>query len=400
MIYYILRPIVKWTLKLYFRKIYLSGIENIPKDKAIIFASNHPSAFIEPCLLACFLPMQLHFLVRGDLFSLRWLSWLLKGTNQIPIFRQKDGVENVKKNLITQEMVRELFAKNKAVLMFPEAHTHENIYLKPLKKGIARFAFMDHGADCYIVPVGVNFDKNIPFNSKVSVIIGDPLRVNDYKGKTEITPAKRMNLLLADLTTAMKESLRHIDIEEKEEVVQKVYRLLDNERPVTAIPFQSDDRSVFEEEKKIARALDKEESKYKSVQHFLSTINVRKAEKPSFIDLFFMVLLLPLFLFGFILHFIPDRIAKAVVLKKVTLHEFRAPVYIALLVFQYIFIFAILLLFLIIYGKKVLFLISLFILSGLISILYLKMWGNKFKYVFRPKSHHEVASKLHKIISE
>ncbi len=398
MIYYILRPIVKWTLKLYFRKIFLVGLENIPKDKAVIFASNHPSAFVEPCLLACFLPVQLHFLVRGDLFSLNWLSWLLRGTNQIPIFRQKDGLGNVKKNLITQEKVRDLFSRNKAVLMFPEAHTHENIYLRPLKKGIARFAFMDHGADCYIVPVGVNFDKNIPFNSKVSVIIGEAIQVEAYKNKENMTEAAKMNALLHDLSTAMKKSLRHIENEEKEEDIQKVFRLLDNERTMTPLPVLSNDSSIFNEEQEVAKILDKEDIKYSSITNLLETKKVNKVEKPSLLDQLLILLFSPFFIIGFVLHVVPDRLSKMIVMKKVTMHEFRTPVYIAMMVFQYIIIFLVALLMLMIYGKSVFYFMLFFIGTGLFALMYLKLWGYKLKYIFRPSQHTPISSKLYKII--
>lgn len=398
MIYYILRPIVKWTLKLYFRKIFLVGLENIPKDKAVIFASNHPSAFVEPCLLACFLPVQLHFLVRGDLFSLNWLSWLLRGTNQIPIFRQKDGLGNVKKNLITQEKVRDLFSRNKAVLMFPEAHTHENIYLRPLKKGIARFAFMDHGADCYIVPVGVNFDKNIPFNSKVSVIIGEAIQVEAYKNKENLTEAAKMNALLHDLSTAMKKSLRHIENEEKEDDIQKVFRLLDNERTMTPLPVLSNDSSIFNEEQEVAKILDKEDIKYSSITNLLETKKVNKVEKPSLLDQLLILLFSPFFIIGFVLHVVPDRLSKMIVMKKVTMHEFRTPVYIAMMVFQYIIIFLVALLMLMIYGKSVFYFMLFFIGTGLFALMYLKLWGYKLKYIFRPSQHTPISSKLYKII--
>ena len=398
MIYYILRPIVSWALKLYFKKIYISGLENIPKDKAVVFASNHPSAFIEPCLLACFLPIQLHFLVRGDLFSVGWLSWLLKGTNQIPIFRQRDGLDNVRKNFQTQDKVRELFAENKAVLMFPEAHTHENLFLRPLAKGIARFSFMDHGADCYIVPIGVNFDRNIPFNSKVSIVIGEPLRVEDYKSQSEMVPARQMNSMLTDLTVSMKECLRHIDNEESEDTILKVYRLLDNERRIPIFPVQSTSREIFNEEKRIASILDESPPKLGQVQEYLSGKTIEKASKPSLLDLMGMIIFLPLFMVGFCLHILWDRLAKYIVETKAGSHEFRAPIYVALIIFQYIFLVILLLILIPFLGKIGMWLFLIFVSSGLFSVAYLKLWGNKLKYILRWRSDSDHKTNLHKII--
>ena len=69
MIYSFVRPIAAYALKIFFRKIYFTNRDRIPKGKPLILAINHPTAFIEPCILACFLPIKLHFLVRGDLFK-------------------------------------------------------------------------------------------------------------------------------------------------------------------------------------------------------------------------------------------------------------------------------------------------------------------------------------------
>ncbi|MBK6903255.1 MAG: hypothetical protein IPH04_10715 [Saprospirales bacterium] len=69
MLYPITRPLAKIALSVFFRKLYLSGLENIDWEKPVILAANHPTAFIEPCILACWLPKPLHFMVRGDFFS-------------------------------------------------------------------------------------------------------------------------------------------------------------------------------------------------------------------------------------------------------------------------------------------------------------------------------------------
>ena len=68
MLYNIVRPFAKIALGLYFRKIYIANREAIPDDKPVILAANHPTAFIEPCILACWLVQPLSFIARGDLY--------------------------------------------------------------------------------------------------------------------------------------------------------------------------------------------------------------------------------------------------------------------------------------------------------------------------------------------
>ncbi len=83
--YHLVRPFASLALKVQFRKIYFSGVDRIPKDKPVILAVNHPTAFLEPCVVACFQPQALHFLVRGDLFKKRFFRMLLESLKNLGI---------------------------------------------------------------------------------------------------------------------------------------------------------------------------------------------------------------------------------------------------------------------------------------------------------------------------
>lgn len=382
MIYYILRPIVRIALKLYFGKIYLSGLENIPKDKPIILACNHPTAFIEPCMLACFLPVKLHFLVRGDLFSKSWLSWLLTGTNQIPIFRQKDGLDNVKKNLITQEHLTKLFAEKNALLMFPEAHAHENIFIRPLKKGISRFAFMDESIDLEIVPIGVNFDKNVLFGGKVSVILGQSLSIQDYKDEEFGTTANKHKVFIDDLYEAMKNCVRHIEHEERENDIHNAYRVMDSQRVNNIFPTVEYANQVFIEEKMLANQVDSDLKVFEEMESLFGNQSLSRYKKPSVLDLIWMVLLLPLFCVSLLFHFIPVQISRLIVKRKIKAHEFKMPVFMAAMIFQYIFYLLLLIFITAIVGKNALVFSLCFVIFGILGTYYLRLFQDKWKYLF------------------
>ena len=68
-LYPIVRPLAALAIKTFFRKIHLSNMDRVPSDRPVILAANHPTAFMEPCILACYMDRPLHFLVRGDFFS-------------------------------------------------------------------------------------------------------------------------------------------------------------------------------------------------------------------------------------------------------------------------------------------------------------------------------------------
>jgi len=56
------------AIRVFYGKIEVSGLENVPKDGPLLIASNHPNGFLEPIIMACLFPRDLHFMVRGDGF--------------------------------------------------------------------------------------------------------------------------------------------------------------------------------------------------------------------------------------------------------------------------------------------------------------------------------------------
>ena len=382
MIYKLIRPIFRLASKLYFRKIYIDGLENIPEGKPVILVSNHPTAFLEPCLYACFLPLDLHFLVRGDLFSKNWLSWLLKGTNQIPIFRHKDGLNNVRKNLMTQEAVKSLFAAKKCLLMFPEGHTQENLYLKPLKKGLARFSFMDHGADVEILPVGINFDRNVKFNSKVSLVVGQALNVNEFRNQEFETDARMSQALLKEVAERMKKCIRHIDNEERESLIHESFSFMDTERKESVIPTVSYSKDVFLEEKEMAASIDKDDRIYEKIQKFFRKTKNSNIAVPNYIDSIFMLLLLPIFSLGILIHGLPVLFVRNFIRNKITAHEFKSPVFLSALILLYLIFILLSIILGLVLNINILFGFVIAMVVGSLTIIYSRAYGKKWKYFF------------------
>jgi len=187
MIYKILKIWANLSFRIYFRRIFLSGVENIPKDAAVLFIVNHPNSFLEACLVASFQHRELHFLVRGDMFEKKWLKPILKWSNQIPIFRFKDGFSKLKKNKSTFDESFKVLQQNKALLIFPEASTQMVRFLRPLQKGAARLAI---GAieeyqvkELYVVPTGVFYTSANKVRSEVLLRFGKPLEIRNWLSK-------------------------------------------------------------------------------------------------------------------------------------------------------------------------------------------------------------------------
>ncbi|MCB0636727.1 MAG: 1-acyl-sn-glycerol-3-phosphate acyltransferase, partial [Lewinella sp.] len=142
MLYAAVRPLAKIGLQHYFRRIDVAHLDRIPKDAPVILAANHPTAFIEPCILACFGDRPLHFLVRGNLFKKGIYDKLLRSLHMLPVFRFVDGgYEDLKQNYATFAACHEALAQRKTIMILAEGRCIHEKRLRPIRKGTARIAF-------------------------------------------------------------------------------------------------------------------------------------------------------------------------------------------------------------------------------------------------------------------
>ncbi|MGB3800952.1 MAG: 1-acyl-sn-glycerol-3-phosphate acyltransferase [Lewinella sp.] len=209
MLYYLVRPVARYVLSYYYRNIDITGLANIPPDSAVILAANHPTAFIEPCLLACFQRRTLHFLARGDLYKSRLATLTLRALNILPVYRIQDGgYGKLTRNYDTFDQCYAALSKCKAIMILAEGRCIHEKQLRPLRKGTARIALgaLDRDTtlgDVYIVPVGVNFTAAERCRSTVMIRCGEPLRTSDYLDQYRRNEADGIRTL----TEALREAL-------------------------------------------------------------------------------------------------------------------------------------------------------------------------------------------------
>ena len=133
---------------------------------------------MEASVLSTVMKRPIHFLVRGDMFNPRF-HWVFKWTKQIPIYRKKDVIANLRKNATTFELTYQKLANGESVLIFPEAKTILEKKMRPIQRGTAHLAFgtmpfIKDGEELMIQPVGVNFiEPRIP-GTDVIVKFGEP----------------------------------------------------------------------------------------------------------------------------------------------------------------------------------------------------------------------------------
>jgi len=209
MLYRLVRPVARYVLCYYYRNIDLTGLENIPAHAAVILAANHPTAFIEPCVLACFQPRTLWFLARGNLFKNRFYNALLAAIHILPVFRIEDGgYGRVKDNFGTFETCFRALSQGKVIMNLAEGKCIHEKALRPLRKGTARLALGALQRDStlrevYIVPVGCNFTHAARVRDQVMIRFGEPIRSSEFMDEFRRNEATAIKSLTAHLRSRL-----------------------------------------------------------------------------------------------------------------------------------------------------------------------------------------------------
>jgi 1-acyl-sn-glycerol-3-phosphate acyltransferase len=185
MLYSFFRFILRITNKVYFNKFQVKGLDNIPDTGPLFLVANHPSAFMDPIVIATVTNRKLSFLGKGILFDNKILKWLLPKFNVIPIFRINETAGQANKNKDIFTLCYKHFANGGALLAFPEGISLTERKIKKIQSGTARIclgaaAANNYELDIKIVVIGLNFSDPHKFQSDLFIKIDAPINVSDY----------------------------------------------------------------------------------------------------------------------------------------------------------------------------------------------------------------------------
>lgn len=207
--YAIIRFFVNTALRLNFRKIIYIGEENFSEDKPVLFAPNHRNAVIDPLLLVYrSRKKEIVFLARADAFKNKTIKSILEYLHIIPVFRMRDGKDNLENNNSTFEISSQLLNKKIPLALFPEGRHNPKQSLLPLQKAIPRIvlpteAEKDFSLGIEIIPVAIYYPEIFSFLSDVYVTFGTPIPVAQYKKIYEENPTLAANKLRKDIEKSL-----------------------------------------------------------------------------------------------------------------------------------------------------------------------------------------------------
>lgn len=172
----------------------MSGLDNVPRTGAAIFACNHISYF-DPLCQGYFLirrRRRLRYFAKAELWRNPFLRFILKGAHQIPVERGSGEHGPV-------EGAVAALARGDGVVIYPEATITISPDLSPMrgKTGAARAALLS-GAP--VVPIAVwgshwvspkGRKRGRRLGRLIAVSAGEPMRFDEYAGRADDPEALR-----------------------------------------------------------------------------------------------------------------------------------------------------------------------------------------------------------------
>jgi 1-acyl-sn-glycerol-3-phosphate acyltransferase len=157
-------------------RVHLKGVENIPRDRAVIFAANHQSTMDIPAMFG-HLPVQFRIMAKQILFLIPFMGWHLYLSGNIAIDRK-----NARQAFGSVFKASALLKRGISILVFIEGTRSRDGKLQRFKRGSFTLA---KKLNVPIVPVAINgtFDL-MPANAwtaksgNVEITIMPPIEIS------------------------------------------------------------------------------------------------------------------------------------------------------------------------------------------------------------------------------
>lgn len=214
--YTILKPIVDWNTKHSYRKIEVTGKENIPTDGAVIIAPNHCNTLMDALVILQAFKDESVFGARADIFNKPFIAKIMTFVRILPMVRQRDGLRNVLKNNETQEIIVDTLENKVRFCMYPEGRHRPAHSLQTLGKGTFRAALAANSKfgdkmPVYIVPTGIEYGDYFRYRSTCLITFGEAINVTEFvKGLNVENEVQMIEPLRKELASRMSKLITFI----------------------------------------------------------------------------------------------------------------------------------------------------------------------------------------------
>jgi glycerol-3-phosphate O-acyltransferase/dihydroxyacetone phosphate acyltransferase len=188
MFYRIFRKLAGAALRLFFRRIEVEGLGDVPESGAVLLVSNHSNALVDPLLPVILLRRHVTLTAKNVLARNPLLGLLARGLGAVLFHRAADVDKGADPRQNTESLARcgEILQGGGAIAIFPEGVSHSDLKMRPFRTGVARIALdfvaVHPGSALHLVPIGLHYTGKARFRSEVWVRFGPPLDVGAWRG--------------------------------------------------------------------------------------------------------------------------------------------------------------------------------------------------------------------------
>src|SRR5213594_1730670 len=175
--YACVKPVVAVLMRLFFR-VEVKNPEHVPLAGAVLLVANH-SSLLDPPLVGGFVPRQLAFLAKAELFRIPLFGGLIRRLNARPVRREGADAGALR-------TVLRVLGEDRVLLTFPEGTRGEEGVLRPPKAGAGMLAVLSGAA---VVPVYLSGTgrawprgRRLPRPTKITVHFGPVLALPRREG--------------------------------------------------------------------------------------------------------------------------------------------------------------------------------------------------------------------------
>ncbi len=350
MLYRILKIIVAIGIRLYYREIKVKNRKALNVNGPCIILANHPNTLMDAWVIGHICKQPIHYMAKATLFNSPFKQKVLRSLNMIPINRRGEGTVSGVANQDSFEACYRVLEEGKTLVIFPEGTSHLERHLRELKTGAARIAMEvenrnNGNLNLQIIPLGLNYLQADRFRSDILVNVGNPMEVDQYLEDYRKSAGTAAKKLTEQIRIRLEQLLVNSEVKEEERLTEELHAIF------TSKYIRNEGRGVEGEVKLIKQIRDAiaeititQPWKLDEIQDLLTKLQwqLNKLEiRADFLDrrfrsrmflrqiavsIIFLLIGLPLFLYGLVHNIIPYKLTDRLIPKVTKEVEYYAPI--------------------------------------------------------------------------
>lgn len=289
-------------------------------------------------------------MAKATLFNSPFKQKILRSLNMIPINRRGEATVSGVANQDSFEACYRILEEGKTLVIFPEGTSHLERHLRELKTGAARIAMEvekrnDGNLGLQIIPLGLNYLKADRFRSDILVNVGNPMEIDNYLEDYKKNAGATAKKLTEQIRIRLEQLLVNSEEKEEEKLTEELHAIF------TSKYIKTDEKGVEGEVKLIKQIrdaiseisitqpwkLDEIKTLLVQIQWQLNKFEIRadfldrRFRSRMFfrqivVSVIFLLIGLPVFLYGLIHNIIPYKLTDVLIPKVTKDVEYYAPI--------------------------------------------------------------------------